>query len=122
MMTCFCSFLQHRPFDYLLNLPLSALSHEKAAALRADLATVTQQRDALAATSATSLWLADLATVERRVSHQLAAVADDVAQFAATARERTVPPGQARAASALAQGNTATAGTPVKKSRRRESV
>ena len=51
-------------YDYLLNMPLSQLTADRAAALEASLAKATAQHTALASTSPLGLWRADLAALK----------------------------------------------------------
>jgi DNA topoisomerase-2 len=70
-----------RPFDHLLNMPLSSLTQERGDALRGDLSQLTSQLAALRATTPQAMWLADLAALEHRLIQQIAAIDADTVRF-----------------------------------------
>jgi hypothetical protein len=73
-----------KPWDYLLQMPLAALTRERSAALRADLSTLTAQIARLEALTPAQLWEADLAELETKLAAHIARTEREVAAFRAS--------------------------------------
>ena len=73
-----------KPWDYLLQMPLAALTRERSAALRADLSALTAQIARLTALTPAQLWEADLGELEAKLVAHIARAEREVAAFRAS--------------------------------------